>query len=54
MDVPFTNQRMELSRSPEGVSLRDETNSKSPGTSSGAWMHRLRTKGWNYHVALKG
>jgi hypothetical protein len=27
---------------------------KSSGMSSGAWKHRLRTKGWNYHVSPKG
>jgi BolA protein len=33
--------------------LQDELN-KSSGTSSGAWKHRLRTKGWNYHASPKG
>ena len=40
--------------SPEGVSLKEETNNKSSGTSSGAWMHRLRTKGWIYHGSPEG
>ena len=32
----------------------DDTNNKSSGTSSDAWKHRLRTKGWDYHVSPEG
>ena len=32
----------------------DGTNSKSSGTSSGAWTHRLRAKGWSYNVSPEG
>ena len=39
---------------PKGVSIMDGTNSKSSGTSSGAWTHRLRAKGWNYNVSPEG
>jgi len=40
--------------SPEGGSIKDDTNNKSSGTSSGAGMHCLRTKGWNYHASPEG
>ena len=37
--------------SPGGVSIKDDTNIKSSGTSSGTGMCRVRTKGRNYHAS---